>query len=144
MGTHSLATQKPPRPTHAAQNNLLEKRFAIANGLQWSTEVPAHKGLLDTAYDWTCDPQRATTLVKRTGIVSSSSFLVCQQQRSCLTTQPVVAQRTTASFVEHLRRSSIIDHQTPGALRDPGLCCCLLYTSPSPRDKRQSRMPSSA
>ena len=24
------------------------------------------------------------------------------------------------------------------------LMCCLLYTSPSPRDKRQSRMPSSA
>ena len=24
------------------------------------------------------------------------------------------------------------------------LCPCLLYTSPSPRDKRQSRMPSSA
>ena len=24
------------------------------------------------------------------------------------------------------------------------LCFCLLYTSPSPRDKRQSRMPSSA
>ena len=24
------------------------------------------------------------------------------------------------------------------------LCDCLLYTSPSPRDKRQSRMPSSA
>ena len=30
--------------------------------------------------------------------------------------------------------------------RKPGLdlCYCLLYTSPSPRDKRQSRMPSSA
>ena len=25
-----------------------------------------------------------------------------------------------------------------------GITCCLLYTSPSPRDKRQSRMPSSA
>ena len=25
-----------------------------------------------------------------------------------------------------------------------GACACLLYTSPSPRDKRQSRMPSSA
>ena len=25
-----------------------------------------------------------------------------------------------------------------------GIRCCLLYTSPSPRDKRQSRMPSSA
>ena len=27
---------------------------------------------------------------------------------------------------------------------DAGLWTCLLYTSPSPRDKRQSRMPSSA
>ena len=27
---------------------------------------------------------------------------------------------------------------------DSGFFCCLLYTSPSPRDKRQSRMPSSA
>ena len=27
---------------------------------------------------------------------------------------------------------------------DPRLLACLLYTSPSPRDKRQSRMPSSA
>ena len=26
----------------------------------------------------------------------------------------------------------------------PGMYICLLYTSPSPRDKRQSRMPSSA
>ena len=28
--------------------------------------------------------------------------------------------------------------------RGVGLSTCLLYTSPSPRDKRQSRMPSSA
>ena len=26
----------------------------------------------------------------------------------------------------------------------PELCCCLLYTSPSPRDRQKSRMPSSA
>ena len=26
----------------------------------------------------------------------------------------------------------------------PGIWCCLLYTSPSPRDQRGSRMPSSA
>ena len=30
------------------------------------------------------------------------------------------------------------------AICDPGENICLLYTSPSPRDKRQSRMPSSA
>ena len=32
----------------------------------------------------------------------------------------------------------------PGSLPFAAGCCCLLYTSPSPRDKRQSRMPSSA
>ena len=35
-----------------------------------------------------------------------------------------------------------------GVANDLGItvetCACLLYTSPSPRDKRQSRMPSSA
>ena len=32
----------------------------------------------------------------------------------------------------------------PLFLASQGSCTCLLYTSPSPRDKRQSRMPSSA
>ena len=36
-----------------------------------------------------------------------------------------------------------IDDQ-PGQLRKDPDGTCLLYTSPSPRDKRQSRMPSSA
>ena len=31
-----------------------------------------------------------------------------------------------------------------GSLKFDGSKSCLLYTSPSPRDKRQSRMPSSA
>ena len=31
-----------------------------------------------------------------------------------------------------------------GSCETDGTCPCLLYTSPSPRDKRQSRMPSSA
>ena len=40
-------------------------------------------------------------------------------------------------------RRSLMRHMTTG--RNIGLCMnCLLYTSPSPRDKRQSRMPSSA
>ena len=40
---------------------------------------------------------------------------------------------------------SLVDAAFPGML--PVIneyCVCLLYTSPSPRDKRQSRMPSSA
>ena len=34
--------------------------------------------------------------------------------------------------------------ETTGELVEPKPSTCLLYTSPSPRDKRQSRMPSSA
>ena len=34
--------------------------------------------------------------------------------------------------------------QVPGVEGDAQIIYCLLYTSPSPRDKRQSRMPSSA
>ena len=33
---------------------------------------------------------------------------------------------------------------TTGNVGDKKIYACLLYTSPSPRDKRQSRMPSSA
>ena len=35
-------------------------------------------------------------------------------------------------------------HERRGEFDQAWLCYCLLYTSPSPRDKRQSRMPSSA
>ena len=35
-------------------------------------------------------------------------------------------------------------HAQAGSSFDVPCSCCLLYTSPSPRDKRQSRMPSSA
>ena len=48
---------------------------------------------------------------------------------------------------EHFRT---ISHETiyrfiyAGRNKAARLWCCLLYTSPSPRDKRQSRMPSSA
>ena len=35
-------------------------------------------------------------------------------------------------------------HYTPASSGNRSTWTCLLYTSPSPRDKRQSRMPSSA
>ena len=35
-------------------------------------------------------------------------------------------------------------HRTPELMVEYAKQACLLYTSPSPRDKRQSRMPSSA
>ena len=49
----------------------------------------------------------------------------------------------------HLNRVKITHGGYIASIIDAGLGtaasrCCLLYTSPSPRDKRQSRMPSSA
>ena len=38
----------------------------------------------------------------------------------------------------------LIDEQTPMMWRGPMVISCLLYTSPSPRDMRRTRMPSSA
>ena len=43
-----------------------------------------------------------------------------------------------------LKQSQIEKICRKGEVRIDGGRCCLLYTSPSPRDKRQSRMPSSA
>ena len=44
---------------------------------------------------------------------------------------------------EHDHESTLEQVQERGFLKC-GVSTCLLYTSPSPRDKRQSRMPSSA
>ena len=43
-----------------------------------------------------------------------------------------------STFRDHLRKS------LRGFVSDPQVYGCLLYTSPSPRDQRGSRMPSSA
>ena len=51
-----------------------------------------------------------------------------------------VATTVVEAFMESVRESMIAGNEV--FLR--GFGSCLLYTSPSPRDKRQSRMPSSA
>ena len=54
-----------------------------------------------------------------------------------------LAQRATAGRLYNMPKPTIA--VLPGAAAGAGLSlACLLYTSPSPRDKRQSRMPSSA
>ena len=44
---------------------------------------------------------------------------------------------------EDIKNSDVIII-TAGVPRKPGMSSCLLYTSPSPRDRQKSRMPSSA
>ena len=44
----------------------------------------------------------------------------------------------------HIEKNFLTYLLRPAVVIISGLSLCLLYTSPSPRDKRQSRMPSSA
>ena len=68
--------------------------------------------------------------VSSSGQVSGASEIVCA------TTRPLVE----GSWQVSLR----CDQSSEYAFNSPLDIGCLLYTSPSPRDKRQSRMPSSA
>ena len=61
---------------------------------------------------------------------------------------------TVTNWIDHLNKPAeeVVGAVYPGAGSSEGILViiaiiiwvCLLYTSPSPRDKRQSRMPSSA
>ena len=53
-------------------------------------------------------------------------------------TAAAVLASATLDKVQRHNRDDELDEDSPRTKR------CLLYTSPSPRDKRQSRMPSSA
>ena len=67
------------------------------------------------------------------GMMSSLDIHVYQQQdyALCIVTNPDMMQRIDADAISAGQHTVLIYG-------------CLLYTSPSPRDKRQSRMPSSA
>ena len=51
---------------------------------------------------------------------------------------------TTVTFPEHFVFYDSEDDMLVGAVHDGMFVTCLLYTSPSPRDRQKSRMPSSA
>ena len=57
---------------------------------------------------------------------------------------PLYIERGKANKVWDIDGNEYIDFINGLASINLGYCDCLLYTSPSPRDKRQCRMPSSA
>ena len=72
--------------------------------------------------------------VLRVGDDPASGVYVANKEKAC-------ARIGVASYGSHLPGSSTQDDVLAAIA---ALNACLLYTSPSPRDKRQSRMPSSA
>ena len=75
-------------------------------------------------------------------VVDHTALLLVDMQRAWLEPQfdPHLQGPEGEAFLKRARERVIPNQQRLlAAVRD-----CLLYTSPSPRDKRQSRMPSSA
>ena len=52
--------------------------------------------------------------------------------------------QTTLGYIDNLRESFVPEDRSRGNFFDQDWGSCLLYTSPSPRDRTRSRMPSSA
>ena len=62
-----------------------------------------------------------------------------------LAAEEAARQRRMEQQMPPIDPTSLPTTDEPTTLQTPrGIATCLLYTSPSPRDKRQSRMPSSA
>ena len=79
----------------------------------------------------------------------SKSFASTEAVRDMHLTVPdgafvVLLGPTGAGKTTTLRLIAGLEKADSGSIHIGGMQVCLLYTSPSPRDKRQSRMPSSA
>ena len=93
-----------------------------------------------TLYDKLWEEHHITTLD------SSESLLYIDRQYLHEVTSPQAFEGLSKKGLSPWRLNANIatpDHNVPTE-RGESFKTCLLYTSPSPRDKRQSRMPSSA
>ena len=67
---------------------------------------------------------------------NGTAFVLSDHQRTCLWARWL--------SIDHLRSRPMRCGSLRHTCRRHGVECCLLYTSPSPRDRQKSRMPSSA
>ena len=90
----------------------------------------------DQSFPKRCGHLDGKTLISKDEMVGKIKAAIDARKE----TNTLIIARTDARGVEGL--SKAIDRAQ--AYQEAGADICLLYTSPSPRDKRQSRMPSSA
>ena len=137
-----LAPRTPPAP-RCWVADLLERLAADATPRR-REEVERHVEQLTT-------DQPVITHEPRPPLPQSHPDVVAWRKRWSARTRLLQRQaKLTKSYREELRLAATggdnkwdcCDCENTDGFVLP--CCCLLYTSPSPRDKRQSRMPSSA
>ena len=125
-GKHKVVV---PDSVHPEYRQILETYLRNIDAEMVTVSCP--NGVVDAA-------QLAAAIDDKTAcvVVQQPNFFGCAEDLAKL------------AKVTHDNESALIVSVDPislGLLKRPGdLGACLLYTSPSPRDKRQSRMPSSA
>ena len=122
----------------------------VANGRQWSMPWMHHRVPVQ-------GPEMGVNRLRKELEIASCVWQICATDRAGeqrVTHEQVVggavdpeqeadATQGVAWRVEHLEGQAQARDEAATAVTDL-FSHCLLYTSPSPRDKRQSRMPSSA
>ena len=100
--------------------------------------------VVDPASDWPLFAEKARELIEKEGVAVTFGAWTSVSRKSVL---PVLEELNSPMFypVQYEgEESSKNVYYTGAAPNQQAIPACLLYTSPSPRDKRQSRMPSSA
>ena len=139
------------QPALSAAVRNLETELGIAivqRGQRFQGFTPEGERILD----WARQTLAALEGLKQEASMSRVKLSGTLRLGAIPTTMPIVSLLTGRCREQHADlRQQVLSLSTEDIMRrlddfelDVGLTYCLLYTSPSPRDKRQSRMPSSA
>ena len=131
-----------PRLEAFMRDSIPEVKYVIAHG---QMAGGALEDIMTAFYDGQYDVLISTSIIESgIDIPSANTMIVYRADRFGLAQLYQMRGRVGRSKVRAYAYLTMPDEHiaTSGALQR--LKICLLYTSPSPRDKRQSRMPSSA
>ena len=133
-----LITKADGSPTDDGSYEILFKVYGTADGGEavWSEnqEVTVNNGIISTILGNT-NPFT---------VIPPEAFLELTVAGSTLSPRQVLTSVFYSVLSDTSAYAKTANYESLSNLPDLDIYVCLLYTSPSPRDKRQSRMPSSA
>ena len=117
---------------------------ALASRIMWTLQYIGHKNvaLLEVTYSQWEELGLKTNTEKPTIRPAKHSLNLNSDIMATAEYLENAKEKDNVVLIDNRERLNYLEQHIPGSINIP--YSCLLYTSPSPRDKRQSRMPSSA